>query len=308
MTEDQISVGPLRYIWTHFILCKISRYSPFKTLCSSFIFGSFLASCCHKRCTSFLTWYRLFRVLGLVCSLLIITLPYVVRVYIISNYEEFYYGPLLSLSNLFKWYFGSGVTLLIFYEVSPIRFKTFILTIFNDMKHKSCLQCLQTFLFHLLRPLEALGLFGVILAPIYCFFLLPFLVVRTIFYCIPTLYILCRLIFYRLPGFGKCKNAFCKKRRTLIVQSRKSRADNASKHVITTLNENIEFGTLSTKGDLSNKTRMEYPWYVRIIVGIVASIFMCIVLYMYAECFHIVIKVGTLTFLGTIVNIDSIGN
>ena len=326
MTENQISVGPIRYLWTHFILCKIARYSPFKTCCSSFIFGSCLASCCHKKCTSWMTWHILFRVVGLLCALLIGIVPFLMRVLIFNQFEsdEYYARAVSNAKNgkfiyvnyfyvlffgdivrLLMWYFGSAMTLVIVYAISPIRFNNFVVNILNDMKHISRLQCLRPFFTNFLLPFEILGLLGIVFGPIYWFFIVPFLILQTIFYCIPTLYLICRLIFYRVPTCYKGLSKICS---NLFRRRHKVRAYLATKYISPNINETTEFTPLSTKGKWSNQSRLEYPWYIRSIVGIVAVIFMCTVLHMYAVCFVFVIEVVAITFIGALVNINSTGN
>ena len=189
------------------------------------------------------------------------------------------------------------------------------------MKHINRLECLRPFLVHFLLPFEKLGLLGVVIGPMYWLFTMPFLLIQAIFYCIPSIYLFCRLIFYQVPdcckGLGTAYFNVCavlkhkqifREPLPLNEQSDEDLIHLASKYISPTINETIVLSPLSTNGDWSNQSLLEYPWYIRILVGLVASLFICTVLYMYADCFELSIKVMAITFIGIMVNIDSTGN
>ena len=320
MTESEVSVGPVSYIWTHFILCKLGRYSPFKACCSSSVFGgscgTCVANCICRNCSDgpWLTWQALFRFLGMLFTMLLVPVPYGFTLWylrIFDKGERFYVSEYLLL--LVPCYYVFALFLLVVYQVSPIRFHNFITNIMQDFKSISCLQCFRPFIIHFLLPFEILGLLGLLICPVYWLITFPFLFLLALFYCIPTLYLLVRFIFYGKPGFlngvGKC---FSKIKRFLLKgngTSKKEESEDlfALKYISPSMQEDSHINPLSINGGWTKTARRTYPWYLRLIIGLVTSALMLVLLAMFAQTFRLVIEIAILTIMGAMVNAGTSG-
>ena len=217
--------GLLRTLYDNLIRCKIRNLDPFKACCNESIYGSLQPMIRHK-----CKWEDIVLVLVKILSMLMVPIPFYIRLYIYYRFEEQEFENRrhvisgLGLHHAFNPYRTNLLQYLspthslflatyIFYFLSAIvigfsgpcvrdKLKSIVRSALHDMEHVSRTSVLQVILAVLLWPFRKCGLFALIGFPIFCFLAGPLCFIVFAIYCIPTVYLAYRLIFHCRKKLG----------------------------------------------------------------------------------------------------------
>lgn len=235
MTEEDVPVGLLRFIYDAFIRCRITRVEPLRSCCSESIFGSWSLKflwlklrkrCdCNRGCRDSCSWSSIVHCIGAIALILIVPLPYYFRLVAFYVFEEDEIKDRrealdrLDLHhnidyNIFQWltptnvalvsiyviYLLSVVTLAILRICDPIKIDGIVRSCVTDMRNIRQSECLRMIFSHILLPFEKFGILGIIVGAIYWPFVLPCCLIVAFFYCVPLVYLTGRLLLNSRPS------------------------------------------------------------------------------------------------------------
>lgn len=355
MSEDEVPVGLFRFLLDAFVRCKIIGVEPFRTCCAESVIGSwspfFLwfrlkrhASDCNRGCKEICAWSSIFRCLGGLLLMVTLLLPYYVRLAAFYWFEKeemearneartrlgLPYTP--GGFDLFQWltpghslvvsihvaFYVSYLFLFIIRAADASRVDDVILRNVTDMRKLRRKECLRMLCAHLVLPFEKFGLCGVPVAALYLPLALPFCLLVALIYCIPTLYLVGRLL---VPSRPKCL-------RTRPFPSPPAEELNPTNGNSLLLSEGATSfsscflldrisvdrslsvkGSIATTRDPCHQSKSRCPSRQSVAKAIASAfIAMCMtvcmltILAMYAETFGFFVEVGIFATLGAIVN------
>lgn len=210
ITRDNPPIGVFKYLYEHVFLGKMSRSEPFYTCCKTPLL----------RCFS-VRWGQLGLLFGKFLSLCIFSLPLYIRLvtyYMFENQEVQSRKAALSRLNLTQkvthdWFhyltpshtsysffviYGvimlSSCILLMMRWLDNKHFETIVIAAFNDMRNVKVFEAFRLLFTHILWPFATFGLLGLFIAPFYWAVAVTFCLVLVIFYSVPTLYLVARLL------------------------------------------------------------------------------------------------------------------
>lgn len=229
MTERDVPVGLFRFVYDTFIRCGITRVEPLRSCCQESIFGSWSPRflwlplrkrCdCNRSCRDSCSWSSIFQFIGIVVLILLVPLPYYLRVgafYLFESDEVKARQAALDRlgleyavdHNVVQWLtpaHGGFVALYIVYLVSLLLLSALRVcdsskidgvarACVTDMRNVRQSECLRMICAHVLLPFEKFGVFGALVAAVYWPIALPVCLAVTVFYCVPLVYLTGRLL------------------------------------------------------------------------------------------------------------------
>lgn len=345
MTESAVPVGLWLFIYKNLFKCQFLRWEPFYTCCKESIFGSWSKyflwlklrkhSDCNTSCRKYCSWSRIFNLLGGFLLLLAVPIPYYVRVAIYYAYEEkevmnrkeaikvldldypwehtliHYVDPKHTLMVLlYITYSFSFVLLVAFRSCNASKFDPIAVGAVHDMRQVKRFECLRLMLAHLVLPFEKFGICGILVGFIYWPIIIPLCIALSIFYCVPTLYLLGRFLIHTRPVFL---------RTSPLPTSPTHFARHGKKHGTLShgttsfetclLLESISPGNPHTKEEncfsCSISKQKCYTNFLSVIVGLLCSVFMLSVLILFADVLGFAVEVFVFTLMGAVVNASS---
>ncbi len=234
MHVNEAPVGLIHFLLNNFLLCKIRYWDTFQACCKASIFGNWsyrflcftLGGAKHNRSKPCLSWGTLMRVVGGLLIIVLIPIPYYIRLAVYYLYEnEEVQNQLAALNNVglkplyqhnmlhyltpthvgfvcvYIIYVFSLVSLSICRVKDPSQFNEIIVDAIQDMRSVNKSKCLKLIVLHLILPLEKFGIWGVFVGLLYWPIVIPICGLVSACYCIPTIYLLGRFIVDKRPTF-----------------------------------------------------------------------------------------------------------
>jgi len=234
LPEDYAPVGLMTTLYQSFVKCGIRDRSSVAECCNADVFSS--VNCTNKTCS----WHRLLKQLMAFLLLMLLALPWIIRVYVYFRYEheEMQQRKDFAEARGLRFYFPGSVTryltplhiLFVFiYVVLSVesvtygvigkqakeKFKFVLRKCFSDMADREKLSVIGWLVNNMLRPCTAFGGFGMCIGLFLFIIFSPFIFIIFAFYMLPTLNLTCRL-FAHLT-FYLCPNIFCFSKTTRLL-------------------------------------------------------------------------------------------
>ena len=219
LTENNVPVGLWTQISRNFFLCKIRDVGPFVQCCTRNIFST----CPAKRKRS---WISCWSKVGLILMILLIPFPFYIRLYVFYQFEkpEVFgrkeaieklgakepYGN--SLIHYLTPVHGLFIFIYIIYFVTAIilaymsrsseggKFKRIIIGSFMDLKHLKWIDVVALVVSNIIWPFSRYGGMGFLIALIYWPIAIPLNLIIFACYCLPSVYLTIRMMFYSKTG------------------------------------------------------------------------------------------------------------
>ena len=269
-----------------------------------------------------------------------IPLPYYIRVWVFYEYEEpevhsrqevlddldlkvkyqhnliHYLGPAHGLLILiYIMYVLSFLILAALRHCNANKFDNIAVQAVHDLRSISRCECLRLIFAHLLLPFEKFGICGILVGFFYWPIVLPICLIVSIFYCVPTLYLLGRFLIQQRPSFLKTYPlpSSPRKRRH---GTKRSLSHGTSSFETCMLLDNIspELHQPVARKNTRKPKKLKLCGFNRqaihtaglsFLVGILCTMFMFSVLILFTEVFGFLIEVCVFTLMGAIVNASS---
>lgn len=331
--DNDPPTGIFRTLYDNLIRCKIKRLDPFTECCDLSVYAS-LEPMIKAKCT----WHMCVQTLVKVLLLLLIPLPFYVRVIIYYFFEEdevmfrkrvidnlglkkefdFYKGNVIQYFSpthgvfiaTYVFYFLSGVILGFSDESVREKLKAIARDALQDMANVSRTSVLQVLLRIGLWPFKKCGLIAIIVAPLYSFIAFPVCAVIFVLYCIPTLYLSYRLIFHARKKFDDdtCnyesepeKPLSKKKEKLKKVQKKLSKIDKSMHNRLAHMNETNNNAAAWGQGKFNAVRRFLIKW----IVGLFCLAVLYAIILIIVEAVGLIVEVMAFTMMGIIINAGS---
>ena len=271
-----------------------------------------------------------------------IPLPYYIRVWVFYEYEEpeidarkdvldslglkqkynhnliHYLGPAHGVMILiYVFYVLSFLCLAVLRHSNANKFDNIAVQAVQDLRSISRCECLRLVFAHLLLPFEKFGICGVLVGFVYWPIALPICVLISIFYCVPTLYLLGRLLIQQRPSWLKAYPLPSTPRRRRYGTKR-TLSDGTTSFETCMLLDNISpeiHQPVNRKNTRSKQPKKRkfcgfnrqaiHTAGLSFLVGILCVMFMFSVLVLFTEVFGFFIEVCVFTLMGAIVNASS---
>ena len=324
--------GLLRTLYDNLIRCKIRSLDPFKACCNDSIYGSLQPLVRHK-----CTWEDVILVVVKVLVLLMVPIPYYLRLFIYYRFEEHefayreqsvnelglkqafnpyrinliqYLSPTHSLFlATYTFYFLSGVVIGFSGSCVRDKLKSIVRCALHDMENVSRTSVLQVLLAVLLWPFRKCGLLAILGFPVFCIAAGPVCFALFALYCIPTIYLAYRLLFHCRKKLGSD---------TKFLESDKplGKAKKKVKEIHKKLVK-IDKGVHTARDTFTEEDKQSpcmhgygrmFQFY-RVILQIVVGLFCLIVLFtsllLFVEAIGVFVEIIVFTMMGIIVNAGS---
>ncbi len=285
-------------------------------------------------------WRHLVFVSGGALLLAAIPLPYYVRVWVFCEYEQpeldarrdalealglelrfqhnlmHYLGPAHGLMILvYVLYVLCFVILAALRHCNANKFDNIAVQAVHDLRSISRCECLRLIFAHLLLPFEKFGICGFVVGLVYWPVVLPVCIIVAIFYCVPTLYLLGRLLIQERPALLKTyPMPTTPRRRKHGTQRTLSQGTSSFETCLLLDNISPELhqpvgrknSRVQRKSGLCGRSRQAiHTAGLSFLVGILCVIFMVSVLVLFTEVLGFLIEVAVFTLMGAIVNASS---
>ncbi len=269
-----------------------------------------------------------------------IPVPYYIRMWVYYEYEEpeiearnrvlddldlerryqhnlmHYLGPAHGLMILvYILYFLSYIALAALRHCNANKFDNIAVQAVHDLRSISCCECFRLLFAHLLLPFEKFGICGFVVGLVYWPVVLPVCLLVAIYYCVPTFYLLGRLLVQERPTFLKTYPMPTTPRRRKHGTNR-TLSQGTSSFETCLLLDNISpelhqpLGRKNTQKQKNSKCcgrsrQAIHTAGLSFLVGILCVMFMVSVLVLFTEVFGFLIEVAVFTLMGAIVNASS---
>ena len=324
--------GLLRTLYDNLIRCKIRSLDPFKACCNDSIYGSLQPLIRHK-----CTWEDVILVLVKVLVLLMIPIPYYIRLVIYYRFEEHefanrqqivtglglkqafnpyrvnviqYFSPTHALFlATYTFYFLSGVVVGFSGECLRDKLKSIVRCALHDMEHVSRTSVLQVLLAVLLWPFRKCGLLALVGFPIFCLVAGPVCTALFTLYCIPSVYLAYRLLYHCRKKLGN-DTEFLESDKPLGKTKQKVKAIHKK---LAKIDKGVH-----TARDVFTEEEKQSPCMhgygrlfqlYRLILQIIVGLFCLIVLFtgllLFVEAIGVFVEILVFTMMGIIVNAGS---
>ncbi|ESO88793.1 hypothetical protein LOTGIDRAFT_165207 [Lottia gigantea] len=305
LPENKVPVGILRYFYNHLCRCKIRNVKAFATCCASNIFANFGFRS--------VKWYRCLVPFMKVVQMFLILLPWILRIVIFFQYErynEVYRGQRAAELGLKMGFTGSFTVYLtplhslfilcyvvllldaIVYGVISLsvkeKLKRVTMKCLRAMRETSKLNVCSWSIELLLAPFTSCGILGLLLAAPYWFLLIPFLFIVLLFYFIPTINFIVRMLIHFFIFL--CPEKLALKLKILMARTRK--VNNRLKLDQIKEEDNFERKEYMTNGDLIFQ-------YIVIIICIISFLSLT---FLVMECISFFVEMAVYTSIGIIIN------
>ncbi|CAG5129730.1 unnamed protein product, partial [Candidula unifasciata] len=223
--ENDPPTGLLKTLYDNLMRCKIKNLEAFNDCCESSIFASMEPKFRRK-----ITWHGLVKILMKGFMLLLIPVPYYIRLFIYFKFEADEVSKRREairrngLSESFNFvktnviqyftpthgvfiasyvlYFVCAVIIASTSKAFRIKLKDVARSALGDMDFVSQTGVLGIIIRTLLYPFKRCGLLGLIIGPVYFLLALPLCMLVFTIYCIPTVYMTFRLPYYARKIMG----------------------------------------------------------------------------------------------------------
>ncbi|RUS72123.1 hypothetical protein EGW08_020110 [Elysia chlorotica] len=217
--ENDPPTGLIRTIYDNLIRCKVKNLDPFRDCCETSIYSDMEPKFRHK-----VTWHMFVQVLVKFLLLLLVPIPYYVRLFIYFKFEaeeieerdaairanglteKFnlyrtniiqYFSPIHGVFiATYIFYFLSGLVLGFADQAFREKLKSVARAAIGDMNAVAKTGVLGIIIRVILYPFKHFGLLGFLVAPFYLPLVSPMCAVVFVLYCIPTVYLTFRLPYH----------------------------------------------------------------------------------------------------------------
>lgn len=238
MSEDEVPVGVLPLLYDAFVRCDTAgSVEPFRTCCGESVIGSWApyflwirlkkhVSDCNRGCREICSWASVFRGFGGLLLMTVIALPFVVRLVVFERFEkketedrnavraQLQLDYVRCQNDLLRCltpdhcfviavevlFVVSYLVLLVARAANSELVDGLLLRSVADMQTLRRTECLRLLCAHVVLPFEKFGcLCGVLAAALYLPLALPLCFAVGLFYCVPTVYLVGRLLAAKRP-------------------------------------------------------------------------------------------------------------
>lgn len=323
--EDDVPTGLLYSLYLQIFKCKIRHVGPFVDCCSKSTFGPLKHRCSHE-----VKWVTTCKLFVKLLAFFLLPLPFYIRVLIYYNYEtEEIFSRRSAMSHLgltekFTLYQGTilqylspthpvFICMYSFYILAAVligstgsslrkKFKAIAQDAFRDMANVSQLETLGMIVGIIIWPFRRLGVFGLLIAPVYWIVGIPLAVVGFFLYCLPTVYLTFRLVMESREEIVKDD---AQTESEEISRSRlRKRLKNLKKPKFAQKKKRTHNSIASQLAMAKSRTRMSR--WKELIAQFLMSLFCLCILYtmtvMIMECAGLLVEMIVFTLMGIIVN------
>ena len=348
ISKDESPIHFLQYIYSTLIHCQCGRSHPFRTCYGESIIGSwspnFLWCRLKKKCetnNSFrecLSWFAIFRFISTILLIILLPLPFYLKVLYYHFYEKEVFDKRQSELNnlgikeniydillkgvykyicylgLFLSYFLSALVFVILRALFPSQISMIIKQCVKDFKNINRFECFRMIMSHIILPFEKFGIFGPVVGVFYWPVVIPISLILTIIYCIPLLYIIGRVFILERPQCIEGTNGTHTNLRTQgshsISRNVTSIANCFFLDHISPKNKIIESNDTHEKPLKKTKLlfccsfdKTKFLSFIKnIIIGVIFITLLLSLCVMYTEAFGFIVEIVFLTILGAFLN------
>ena len=227
-----------------------------------------------------------------------------------------YLGPSHGLMILiYIMYFMSFIGLAAMRHCNANKFDNIAVQAVHDLRCISRVECLRLIFSHLLLPFEKFGILGFVVGALYWPIAVPLCIIVSLFYCIPTLYLLGRLLIQGRPEFLKMLPVPSSPLRKSSSSYKRSLTEGTTSLESCLLLDNISpelHQPIARKpirkehSSCFGKSRQAiHTAGLSFLVGFLCVLFMISVLVLFTEVFGFLIEVCVFTLMGAVVNASS---
>ncbi|GFS24005.1 hypothetical protein ElyMa_006992000 [Elysia marginata] len=217
--ENDPPTGLIRTIYDNLVRCKVKNLDPFRDCCETSIYSDMEPKFRHK-----VTWHMFVQVMVKFLLLLLVPIPYYVRLFIYFKFEadeieerdaaikvnglteKFniyrtniiqYFSPVHGVFiATYIFYFLSGLVLGFADQAFREKLKSVARAAIGDMNAVAKTGVLGIIIRVILYPFKRFGLLGFLVAPFYLPLVSPMCAIVFVLYCIPTIYLTFRLPYH----------------------------------------------------------------------------------------------------------------
>ncbi|ESO02614.1 hypothetical protein HELRODRAFT_161903 [Helobdella robusta] len=346
ISKQESPVQFLQYFYSMFFRCECGKTDPFKTCCGESLVGSWSPNFlwCHLQkkcnmnnsCRECCPWYTIFKCFTTLLLIALLPLPFYIRVIMFYLFEkseldtrhEFLdklnldmdVGQILFQGisrhacyfGLFLCYGISFGLFVILKALFPDQIKSIVSQCVNDFKNLNRFECMRMILAHLVLPFEKFGVFGLLIGMFYWPIVMPIVLILSMIYCVPILYIIGRLIIKERPSClgGSSSNNFRSQNEHSISREVSSLSTCFFLDQISPKDDSLKYNIIPDKS--LQKSRFLFCCYFNkafilslvksIIIGLISITIVLSLSVMYAEAFGFLIEMAFLSLLGAFLN------
>ncbi|XP_046578754.1 uncharacterized protein LOC124286423 [Haliotis rubra] len=328
--ENDPPTGLLRTFYDNLCRCKIKAIDPFLDCCDLSVYASLESKFSHK-----LTWHQFVQALVKGLMLLLLPMPYYIRLFIYYKFEkhemDHRYEALRNLHLNLRYVFyktnviqhyspshGIFIAAYFFYFLagfvigfsSPVvrdKLKSVSRGALQDMNAISQTGVLQVIIRIGLWPFKKCGLIALLVGPMYMCITSPFCIVILVLYCIPTVYLSFRIVYQTKRQIGD--NSFMDEEEK--AKRRKFRKiHNIGRH-LSKMDKVVHRSTPEAEDNCcpSSTGFNGFSTIKTACLQVLCAVFCLCVLYaialIFAESFGLIVEVLAFTMMGIIVNASS---
>lgn len=224
LVENSVPVGMIDSISRAVFLCKIRELDAFKDCCDAKVTGCLKKK--DKEPAHNLTWITVCNLFGRFMLVFFVPFPFYIRLVVYymwenpeimdrheaaSNLELMVYYNFRLIQFLtpthpiyltvYMLYFLTGFTIAYFSGTdTKTQFQQGIMDAFQDMKDLSMLKAFEMLISNCLWPFKQYGIFGLFIGVILWPLLLPVSTLACSIYCIPLIFVSCRIVLHTFSG------------------------------------------------------------------------------------------------------------
>ena len=225
VTENDISIGFWKTITHTIFFCKLKNVGPFLSCCRQDMFRT-LPSCLRFSSNPF-PWFNFWRIIGLILFAIVLPFPFYLRLLIFYYFEidEIISRKTLIYNNGLKESFENSllhyllpshplyIFIGILYVILAVfciifskqsedgKLKKIVIASFNDLKYLSWIEVLNLLVSNIIWPFKRFGVIGCFVVFIYWPIVIPLTLIVFIIYCLPTMFLTVRILFYSYKAF-----------------------------------------------------------------------------------------------------------
>ncbi|ESN93587.1 hypothetical protein HELRODRAFT_180676 [Helobdella robusta] len=222
VTENDVSIGFWKTISNMIFMCRLRNVGPFQDCCRENMFKH--ALCLRNRPISWLTFWK---IIGSILLVVLLPTPYYLRLWVLYKFEineilsRKYLLSTLGLTErfensllhyflpdhiLFAFIYLVYILLAVCFVAMPEdsedgKIKQVVISSFTDLKNLSWVDVLHMLVSNIIWPFKRFGVMGFLVSIVYLPFVIPFSLIVFCMYCLPTLFLTARMIFYSKKVF-----------------------------------------------------------------------------------------------------------
>nr|KAG5705592.1 hypothetical protein BaRGS_034790 [Batillaria attramentaria] len=310
LAENYVPVGAFRLLYNNLFLCRLRHLSPFTDCCGTNVLGTLNPGLRMP------TWFRCARVLARILLLIVIVLPWIIRLGLYYYYEKpvvewkqqaatraglhlpFTGSFTLFLTPLHVLFVVCYVILCVDSLVYGVlassvkhRLKLVFLRCLRDMKERSKVSVCGWVTSLVVLPFTLCGVIGFLILPFYLVLLLPLLLPLLAFYLFPAINLSVRLLLHVF---------------IFVCPNRAARAARrAWNTLVSRVNQHMKFDTLTADESFERRSsfsQWELPFQVLVVLVCLVSFWS--VTFLVMELLSFGVEMAVYTFIGLIVTAD----